>query len=68
MITINVFEGADKLWYLRFIHKNREIGLASEGYSTKSNAMRAAKEWQRLFMMPRFVSIEVLPKTYGAGA
>lgn len=67
MITIEVYEGKDEQWYLRFMHKNTNIGLDSEGYSTESNAMRAARSWQRLFMFPRFVSIEVLPKTYGAG-
>ena len=62
MITIEVYEGTDEQWYLRFMNKNRNIGLDSEGYSTKSNAMRAARNWQRLFMFPRFVSIEVTYK------
>jgi len=56
-MKIAVYQGRDRQWYLRLVARNGEIVLDSEGYSTKSNAKRAAKRLQFLFSVPLVVRV-----------
>lgn len=40
---IEVFVGKDEKWYFRVVAVNGKIAASSQGYSTKSNAIRAAR-------------------------
>lgn len=40
---IEVFCGKDEKWYFRVVATNGKTAAASQGYSTKSNALRAAR-------------------------
>lgn len=58
-MRIVVYRGKDRDWYLRIVALNGEIVLDSEGYATKSNALRAARKWQRRLLAPTITRIEV---------
>ena len=40
---LQTWQGADGQWYVRLIAPNGQYMVASEGYSTRSNARRAAR-------------------------
>lgn len=58
MMTIWIYRGADRQFYLRLVARNGEITLDSEGYSTASNARRAARRLQFLFSVPLIVRVK----------
>jgi len=51
---IEVFKGANNKWYFHVRATNGKITSASQGYSTKGNAQRAAKR--------QFPDLEILKK------
>lgn len=44
----DIFKGRDSRYYWRLVGGNGEIVAQSEGYSTKSNAKRAAKRFPEI--------------------
>ena len=56
-MRIEIHEGEDAAWYLRLVASNGRITLDSEGYSSKSNAKRAARRMKALLAMPTWVRI-----------
>jgi uncharacterized protein YegP (UPF0339 family) len=43
-MNIEIFKGKDSQWYLHLKSRNGKITLASEGYTTRAHALRAAEK------------------------
>lgn len=43
MYRLQTWQGADGQWYVRLIAPNQQVMVVSEGFTTRSNARRAAR-------------------------
>jgi uncharacterized protein YegP (UPF0339 family) len=53
---VKIFSGKDDQWYFHTVSGNHRIGDVSEGYTRKTDCVRAAKRWHP------GVPIEVQPR------
>jgi len=59
-MVIEVFKGESDIWFVRLVADNGETLMASEGYDSRGNAVRAGDNLARLIDLSDGIHLHVL--------
>jgi len=54
-MRLDVFQGKDHQWFVRAVANNGKTVIVTEGYATKSNALRSARRLRFSVALSRIV-------------